>query len=87
MNVGTPLPEPPFAVMMAGFVVDFHHRDACSRCQPDGSCARLSRAGETLLAWRARNGQTAGLLPARSAAEYAPARPPGRLSHEGGGRR
>ena len=46
--------EPPFAVLMAGYVVDFHHRNACSRCQPDGSCARLVDAGETLRAWRDR---------------------------------
>ncbi|SCG38011.1 hypothetical protein GA0070560_102198 [Micromonospora halophytica] len=32
--------EPPFAVLMAGYVVDFHHRDVCSRCRPDGSCPR-----------------------------------------------
>ncbi|MFI9642964.1 hypothetical protein ACIG87_23415 [Micromonospora sp. NPDC051925] len=47
-----PRPEPPFAVLMAGYVVDFHHRNACSRCQPDGSCVRLVDAGETLRAWR-----------------------------------
>ncbi|MEV4842433.1 hypothetical protein AB0K20_04320 [Micromonospora matsumotoense] len=46
--------EPPFAVLMAGYVVDFHHRNACSRCQPDGSCARLADAGATLRAWRDR---------------------------------
>ncbi|MFI2711592.1 hypothetical protein ACH495_15830 [Micromonospora sp. NPDC018662] len=48
------LPEPPFAVLMAGYVVDLHHRDACSRCRPDGGCERLTRAGETLRAWRDR---------------------------------
>ncbi|KWV29518.1 hypothetical protein [Micromonospora rifamycinica] len=44
--------EPPFAVVMAGYVVDFHHRHTCSRCRPDGSCARLADAGATLRAWR-----------------------------------
>ncbi|MGC4888575.1 hypothetical protein [Micromonospora sp. DT227] len=48
------LPEPPFAVILAGYVVDLHHRDACSRCRPDGGCERLARAGETLRAWRDR---------------------------------
>lgn len=51
--------EPPFAVLMAGYVVDFHHRNACSRCRPDGSCARLADAGETLRAWRERRVQRA----------------------------
>lgn len=47
-------PEPPFRVLMAGYVVDFHHRNACPRCQPDGSCRRLTAAAETLRAWRDR---------------------------------
>ncbi|WP_408630754.1 helix-turn-helix domain-containing protein [Micromonospora coxensis] len=70
---------------MAGFVVDIHHQNACSRCQQDGSCARLSRAGETLRAWRARRRQTPGSVPARTAAGYASARPLGGLSYEGVG--
>ncbi|MFY1684472.1 hypothetical protein ACN265_23385 [Micromonospora sp. WMMD730] len=49
--------EPPFAVVMAGYVVDFHHRNACSRCRPDGSCTRLADAGATLRAWRDRRVQ------------------------------
>lgn len=68
MNAVTPQLEPPFAVMMAGFIVDFHHRNVCSRCQADGSCPRLARAGETLLARRARKGHRAGLMPTRTAA-------------------
>jgi hypothetical protein len=44
--------EPPFAVVLAGYVVDFHHRNACFRCRPDGSCTRLADAGATLRAWR-----------------------------------
>ena len=47
-------PEPPFRVLMAGYVVDFHHRHACPRCQPDGTCRRLTAAAETLRAWRDR---------------------------------
>ncbi|MBM7081491.1 hypothetical protein [Micromonospora humidisoli] len=47
-------PEPPFRVLMAGYVVDFHHRDACTRCLPDGSCLRLAAAAETLRVWRDR---------------------------------
>ncbi|WFE64403.1 hypothetical protein [Micromonospora sp. WMMD714] len=47
-------PEPPFRVLMAGYVVDFHHRDACPRCLPDGSCRRLAAAAETLRVWRDR---------------------------------
>ncbi|SCG47294.1 hypothetical protein [Micromonospora coxensis] len=46
--------EPPFAVLMAGYVIDFHHRNVCSRCRPDGTCPRLAAAGETLRAWRDR---------------------------------
>lgn len=86
MNARMPQPEPPFAVMMAGFVVDFHHRNACSRCQSDGSCPRLARAGDTLLTWKARVGQRAGLMPARIDAESAPEGPRVRLSETGGGR-
>lgn len=47
-------PEPPFLVIMAGFVVDFHHREACSKCRPDGSCPRLRQAAIRLRAWRDR---------------------------------
>jgi hypothetical protein len=47
--------EPPFGVIMAGYVVDFHHRDQCPKCLPDGSCPRLTRAGETLRSWRDRD--------------------------------
>ncbi|MEU1754988.1 hypothetical protein ABZ436_20330 [Micromonospora matsumotoense] len=47
-------PEPPFRVLMAGYVVDFHHRNACTRCRPDGSCHRLTAAAETIRAWRDR---------------------------------
>ncbi|WP_405092967.1 hypothetical protein OG767_08890 [Micromonospora sp. NBC_01392] len=36
--------------------VDFHHRQPCSRCLSGGGCERLARAGETLRAWRDRNG-------------------------------
>ncbi|WP_281899634.1 hypothetical protein [Micromonospora humidisoli] len=43
--------------MMAGYIVDFHHRNACSRCRPDGSCARLADAGATLRSWRDRRVQ------------------------------
>jgi hypothetical protein len=52
-------PEPPFAVQMAGYVLDFHHRNACSKCSDDG-CPRLTAAGETLRAWRDRNGRSEG---------------------------
>ncbi|WBB72180.1 hypothetical protein O7602_20995 [Micromonospora sp. WMMD1128] len=47
---------PPFAVIMAGYVLDFHHRQPCSRCEADGGCERLTRACETLRAWRDRTG-------------------------------
>ncbi|MFG1675850.1 hypothetical protein [Micromonospora sp. NPDC049282] len=45
------LPEPPFAVILAGYVIDLHHRASCPRCRPDGGCERLARAAETLRAW------------------------------------
>ena len=46
-------PEPPFPVLMAGYVIDFHHRSVCSKCADDG-CPRLTAAGTTLRAWRDR---------------------------------
>ncbi|MEH0973973.1 hypothetical protein V6U77_22865 [Micromonospora sp. CPCC 205546] len=39
---------------MAGNVVDFHNRNVCRQCQPDGSCKRLVEATATLNAWRDR---------------------------------
>lgn len=48
-----PRPEPPFTVIMAGFVVDLHNRATCPRCQPDG-CPKLRAAGLILKVWRAR---------------------------------
>ncbi|MFG1840667.1 hypothetical protein ACGFH8_19855 [Micromonospora sp. NPDC049175] len=50
-------PEPPFLVIMAGYVIDFHHRDVCSKCRPDGSCPRLRQAAVRLNAWRDRENQ------------------------------
>ncbi|WBB71613.1 hypothetical protein O7602_17895 [Micromonospora sp. WMMD1128] len=47
-------PEPPFAVILAGYVIDLHHRAVCPRCRPDGGCERLVRAVATLRAWRDR---------------------------------
>lgn len=52
-------PEPPFAALMAGYVVDFHHRSVCSKCSDDG-CPRLAAAGETLRAWRDRKSRREG---------------------------
>lgn len=47
-------PEPPFLVIMASYVVDFHHRNVCPKCSPDSPCPRLTEAGEHLRAWRDR---------------------------------
>ncbi|MFI7661630.1 hypothetical protein ACIBTW_22385 [Micromonospora parva] len=49
-----PRPEPPFLVTMASYVIDFHHRNVCTRCSPDGSCPRLVEASDHLKAWRDR---------------------------------
>lgn len=49
-----PRPEPPFLVTMATYVIDFHHRNVCTRCGPDGSCPRLAEASDHLKAWRDR---------------------------------
>lgn len=49
-----PRPEPPFLVTMASYVIDFHHRNVCTRCTPDGSCPRLVEASDHLKAWRDR---------------------------------
>lgn len=43
MMLEEPRPEPPFLVIMASYVIDFHHRNVCSKCTPDGSCPRLWR--------------------------------------------
>ncbi|WP_433268734.1 hypothetical protein ACQPWR_10020 [Micromonospora vinacea] len=47
-------PEPPFLVIMAGYVIDLHHRDVCGRCRPDGTCPKLAEAAERLTTWRER---------------------------------
>lgn len=47
-------PEPPFLVIMASYVVDFHHRNVCPKCSPDSPCPRLTEAGDHLRAWRDR---------------------------------
>lgn len=52
-------PEPPFRVLMAGYVVDFHHRSVCSKCADDG-CPRLAAAGATLRAWRDKKSRHEG---------------------------
>lgn len=46
-------PEPPFSVVMAGYVIDFHHRNVCTKCGDDG-CPRIVEARKTLEAWRDR---------------------------------
>lgn len=53
MSIPQQRPEPPFLVLMAGSVVDFHNRATCSQCSDDG-CQRLTEAGKTLRAWRDR---------------------------------
>lgn len=62
-EVGMSIPqrqlEPPFPVLMAGNVVDFHNRATCLQCSDDG-CPRLSVAGETLRAWRDRKSRREG---------------------------
>lgn len=52
-------PEPPLPVLMADYVIDFHHRSACSKCSDDG-CPRLTAAAETLRAWRDRRSHREG---------------------------
>lgn len=46
-------PEPPFPVILAGYVVDLHTRDTCPDCCPDG-CSNLQEASKRLREWRDR---------------------------------
>lgn len=59
MSIPQRRPEPPFLVLRAGYIVDFHHRADCSECSDDG-CPRLTAAGETLRAWRDRKDRSEG---------------------------
>lgn len=59
MSIPQRRPEPPFLVLMAGNVVDFHNRATCLQCTDDG-CPRLTEAGETLRAWRDRKSRHEG---------------------------
>lgn len=59
MSIPQQRPEPPFLVLMAGNVVDFHNRATCSQCSDNG-CPRLVAAGETLRAWRDRKSRHEG---------------------------
>ncbi|WP_229403126.1 hypothetical protein [Micromonospora okii] len=43
----------PFSVILAGYALDFHSRNACSKCTDDG-CPRLAWARRTLETWRDR---------------------------------
>ncbi|MFI7432503.1 hypothetical protein [Micromonospora haikouensis] len=52
-------PEPPFRVVMAGYVIDFHHRNVCSKCEDNG-CPRINDARKTLEAWRDRKPRREG---------------------------
>lgn len=57
MTTPTPLlpVEPPFLVVAAGFLIDFHEREPankCLRCRDDGSCPRVARARRIIQLYR-----------------------------------
>ncbi|MBO4207124.1 hypothetical protein [Micromonospora echinofusca] len=46
--------EAPFVIQLAGYVLDFHQRNRCRRCGPDGWCPRVAMARAQLTVWRQR---------------------------------
>lgn len=46
------MPEIPFAVVLASYCVEYHERNECAECTPEG-CPRLADAGLTLDKFRA----------------------------------
>lgn len=53
MSVPTLVPEPPFLVVAAGFVLDFHERgDRCQRCRAEGICPRVAHARRLIELYR-----------------------------------